>query len=104
MFLLLRITECAPIVYRNIASVVASCNTNNFFFGAEIFNPQKLNVFFLDQNHRNLTPQKLPVIRYILQVIHVKHCTSQLSVTALLHTCRKDTVMKNSLLLFSAIC
>jgi hypothetical protein len=46
--------ECAPVVYyRNIASVVASCNTNNFFFGAEIFNPQKLNVIFLDQNRRN---------------------------------------------------
>jgi hypothetical protein len=28
-------------------------------------NPQKLNVFFLDQNCRNFTPQKLPVIRYI---------------------------------------
>ena len=28
-------------------------------------NPQKLNVFFLDQNRRNFTPQKLPVIRYI---------------------------------------
>ena len=27
-------------------------------------NPQKLNVFFLDQNRRNFTPQKLPVIRY----------------------------------------
>jgi hypothetical protein len=29
-------------------------------------NPQKLNVFFLDQNQRNFTPQKLPVIQYIL--------------------------------------
>ena len=29
-------------------------------------NPQKLNVFFLDQNCRNFTPQKLPVIRYSL--------------------------------------
>ena len=28
-------------------------------------NPQELNVFFLDQNRRNFTPQKLPVIRYI---------------------------------------
>ena len=27
-------------------------------------NPQKLNVIFLDQNRRNFTPQKLPVIRY----------------------------------------
>jgi hypothetical protein len=27
-------------------------------------NLQKLIVIFLDQNHRNLTPQKLPVIRY----------------------------------------
>jgi hypothetical protein len=41
------------------------------FFGAEIFNPQKknlqkLNVFFLDQNRRNFTPQKLPVIRYMV--------------------------------------
>jgi hypothetical protein len=30
-----------PVVYRNIASVVASCNTNNFFFSAKILNPQK---------------------------------------------------------------
>jgi hypothetical protein len=29
-----------------------------------IKNPQKLNVIFLDQNRRNFTPQKLPVIRY----------------------------------------
>jgi hypothetical protein len=28
-------------------------------------NLQKLNVFFLDQNRRNFTPQKLPIIRYI---------------------------------------
>jgi hypothetical protein len=40
------------------------------FFGAEIFNlqkknPQKLNVFFLDQHRRYFTPQKLPVIRGI---------------------------------------
>ena len=28
-------------------------------------NPQKLNVFFLDQNRRHFTPQKLPVIRYV---------------------------------------
>ena len=43
MFLLLYegSLQRAPVVYRNIASVVASCNTNNFFFGAEIFNPQK---------------------------------------------------------------
>jgi hypothetical protein len=39
----------------------------NFVFSAEIFNSQKkksqkLNVFFLDQNRRNFTPQKLPVI------------------------------------------
>jgi hypothetical protein len=26
-------------------------------------NPQKLNVFFLDQNRRNFTQQKLPVVR-----------------------------------------
>ena len=58
--------------YRNIASVVASCNTNNFFFRCQDFqsaekkNPQKLNVFFLDQNRRNFTPQKLPVIRYLV--------------------------------------
>jgi hypothetical protein len=31
----------SSVVYPNIASVVASCNTNNSFFGAEIFNPQK---------------------------------------------------------------
>jgi hypothetical protein len=47
-------------------------NHSNFFFcGAEIFNPQKenpqkINVFFLVQNRRNFTPQKLPVVRYIL--------------------------------------
>jgi hypothetical protein len=36
----------------DIASVVASCNTT-FFFGAKIFNPQKLNVFFFSSK-----PQK----------------------------------------------
>jgi hypothetical protein len=35
MFLLLR--KCAPVVYRNIDSVVASCNTNNFFFRHQDF-------------------------------------------------------------------
>jgi hypothetical protein len=44
--------------YRSIASVVASCNTNNFFSVPRFSirrkkNPQKLNVFFLDQNRRN---------------------------------------------------
>jgi hypothetical protein len=29
-------------------------------------NPQKLNVIFLDQSLRNFTPQKLPVIQYIV--------------------------------------
>ena len=33
---------CPILFYRNIASVVASCNTNNFIFGAEISNPQKI--------------------------------------------------------------
>jgi hypothetical protein len=28
-------------------------------------NPQKLNVIFLDQNRRNFTPQKIPVIQYL---------------------------------------
>jgi hypothetical protein len=41
-------------------------STNNFFFSAKILNPQKLNVVFLDQNRRNFTPQKLPVIQYLV--------------------------------------
>ena len=44
--------------YRSIASVVASCNTNNFFSVPRFSirrkkNPQKLDVFFLDQNRKN---------------------------------------------------
>ena len=68
MFLLLRTTVLCTVVYRNIMklsfipSVVASCNSNNFF-GTKIFNPQKLNALCLVQNHRNFTPQKLAVIR-----------------------------------------
>ena len=69
MFLLLRITVmCTNFFYRKIASGVASYNTKKkisvprFSIRREK-NPQKLNVFFLDQNRRNFTPQKLPVIR-----------------------------------------
>ena len=36
-------------------------------------NPQKLNVIFLDQNRRNFTPQKLPVIRYIIGTAFIRH-------------------------------
>jgi hypothetical protein len=60
MFLIQRITVMctSSVVYRNIASVVASCNTNNFFSVLRFSirrkkNLQKLNVFFLDQNRRN---------------------------------------------------
>jgi hypothetical protein len=48
-----------------VHQLFTSCITKKKKFGAEIKNPQKLNVFFLDQNCRNFTPQKLPVIRYI---------------------------------------
>ena len=46
-------------------------HNTKFFFSVPRFsirrkkNPHKLNVFFLDQNRRNFTPQKLPVIRYM---------------------------------------
>ena len=75
---ILRNTVMCTSCLRNITSVVASYKYNNkqFFLGS-IFsirrkkNPQKLNVFFLVQNRRNFTPQKLLVIRYLI-------CTTQL--------------------------
>ena len=50
-------------------------------------NLQKLIVIFLDQNHRNLTPQKLPVIRYWFEKhsfyssidhLHISHFVSKI--------------------------
>ena len=52
-------------IYRNIASVVASYNTNSFFFGAKIFYPQN---FFFAKIKCLLSspkPQKLPVLQYM---------------------------------------
>ena len=43
------------------------------FFRCRDFQSQKLNVFFLDQNRRNFTPQKLPVIQYF----HGKNTVSE---------------------------
>ena len=70
MFLLLRTTVLCTVVYRSIMklsfipSVVASCNST-FFFGAEIFNPQKKKSAKIKCLLFSPKPQKLPVIRYL---------------------------------------
>ena len=69
MFLLLLITDHQLFIATSLHLLLPVIQTI-FFFGAERLsflrnkNPQKLNVIFLDQNRRNFTPQKLPVIRY----------------------------------------
>ena len=84
--------------YRNITSVVASCNTNNFFFGAEIFNPlkknpQNLNVFFLDQNRRNERLYGNCILSHVN--IKVKNYKSSISIGLLL----LNTTLNNILVL-----
>jgi hypothetical protein len=78
MFLLLRITVMCTSFFFIISSLLLWLPViQAHFFSLPRFsirrktNPQKLNVFFLDQNRRNFTPQKLLVIRYLI-------CTTQL--------------------------
>ena len=78
MFLLLRITVMCTSFFFIITSLLLLLPViQAHFFSLPRFsirrktNPQILNVFFLDQNRRNFTPQKLLVIRYLI-------CTTQL--------------------------
>ena len=63
-------------VYRNITSVVASCNTNNFFFGAEIFNLQKKKSAKIKYLLFRPRPQKFHTAEIIgYTVVHQDTCT-----------------------------
>ena len=55
-------------VYRNIASVVASCNTNQKNFDAKIFNRQKKKSAKIKCLLCSQKPQKLLVKRYMYEI------------------------------------